>query len=566
MSWLLVVLWSRILWPAWRWSARKFNQARRALGKHEVWYWLAAWMCCAGLAYAILKLPPTKVAVLIVGMIALAVFIRRLEWGIVAVMIFVASFIHHAALPRPFALGGMGPNGPETLVIIMLGITFFQACRQRKVRLFQSPMTLPLILLYVAVGMSMVESYRMFKSSVEEDLFSFSQIYSNARPMFYYAFFFVVAFGIQTQRQLRIVLRAVVWIGAIVSAMIVVQCYLGTHGKSLFIGGQFQQSYTEAFSPDQQEIARSIPPGLAPICIFFLVSVAAAGYQKSRAGLMSALAGAVLGVGIVFSFYRSFMVSSLLGIFIMWVASPLAAKRRLMAYGSLVVLMAVLGTVAGGALVQASTGSDVLGLVTSRFTSAFTSKTYAVDESYRNRVREDQEAIQNIKKNPIIGIGSGTPRQYLHWTRPGTYTQVLYPIYYIHNSYLETWEVYGLLGIVSFLWISIAFLIRCIVVFRRVEHPSWKAVAIGCFAGYIGFLIRSNTQPHIMHDVYYIVTCALVWGIIEVIARLHEEGRLTEASDPAAETSGETPALPRSRAKFRGRLVPQRAFMRGRNA
>ncbi len=555
------------MWPAWRWSSRSIGLARRSLGKHEVWYWLVAWACCGGLAYAILQLPPTKVFTLVFGLIALAVFVRRLELGIVAVMVFVASFIHHASLPK-LALGGMGPNSPELLVIIMLGIVFLHSCRHRKVRLFQSPITLPLLLLYVAVMMSMVESFRLFKTRNEADLFSLSQIYSNARPMFYYAFFFVVAFGIQTQRQLRFVLRTVVWIGAIVSVMIVLQSYLGPHGKNLFIGGQFQQSYTESFSPDQQEIARSIPPGLAPICIFFLVTIAAAGYQKSRAAIISSMAAVILGVGVIFSFYRSFMISSLLGIFIMWLASGAEAKRRLMVYGTVVVLVTVLGTITIGTFVQAGTGSKVVSLVTLRFVSLFTTETYAVDESYRNRVREDREAIENIKRSPIIGIGSGTPRQYLHWTRPGTYTQLLYPIFYIHNSYLELWEIYGLLGIVSFLWISIAFLIRSFVVFRRVPHPSWKAVAIGCFAGYIGFLIRSITQPHIMHDVYYIVTAALVWGIIEVISRLHDEGQLTEGNeDPVTSASSEVPALPRPGARLRGRVgLPQRAFMRGRSA
>ncbi|GEM_PF-6844666 len=521
---LAAMFWDRLVLRPWRWSGRSVRRLRIALGKRQVWYWVVCWALCGALAAAIVRMPPIAAVAPIAGAAIIAVLAKRLEFGIVAVVILAASILHHEAIPQPIKIGGFGPNTTELLILSMLVIIFLRSCRDGKFLLFKSPITLPLILIFISVMVSMVESYRLFKTGIDQDLFYYGQIYNNARPMFYYTFFFVVAFGIHTERQLRWVIRAIVWVGVGVSIVVALQYYLGPHGITLFIG----RSYTHSFSPDEQEIARSLPPGLAPICVFFLVSVAYAGYQRFRAGLVSTLTAAILGVGLLFSFYRSFWVTSLLGILIIWLASNGVAKRRLVVLGAGAILLTIIGGLAIDNISSSreSSARSVSSIVTERFMSVFESDTYATDQSYRNRVRENRMAIEKIKENPIFGIGSGTPRQYLSWTRPGTYTQVFYPVPYIHNSYIEMFMVYGLIGIVGFLWISIFFLIRCFRLFCVLKSDSWKAVTIGIFAAYVGYLIRSWTQPHIVHDVFYIITTALVWGIIEVISRLHGQEAL----------------------------------------
>lgn len=555
---LLVLLWSRFIWPAWRWCKRSVRLVRKFLGRHEVWSWVVAWGCCAGLGYAILQAPPEKVGVAVVGAILLAFLLRRLEWGIIAVAVMVASFMHHGAIPRPISLGGMGPNVAEILILAMLAVVFARSCRRGKFLLFKSPMTLPLMLLYLSVVMSVLESYRLFKLVTAPDLFYVGQIYSNARPMFFYLFFFIVAFGIQTERQLRFVLRASVWVAAIVGLMVAAQYYIGPQGVSLFIGGGWSAGYTASVSPEEQAVARSMPPGLALICMFFLITIAHAAYRGSRSGIVNLLGALPLGAGLVFSFYRSFWVSTFVGLFVIWMACSAVVKRRLLVYGAVVVVVTVFGTVSFAKLVPGKAGQDFARVLADRFTSLSQSSTYEVEDSLQARLRENRMAIQRIKENPIFGIGSGTPRQWSEWVRPGTYTRIVHPLYFIHNSYLELWMVYGILGFVSFVWLSIIFLLRCFVLFRTVQNPAWKGVTIGCFAGYIGFLIRANTQMHIVHDYYHIVACAMVWGIIEVIARLHSQGQLSKDDNDSIAPEPETPAPYRLKRRSYVGLAPRR--------
>lgn len=549
------------MWPAWRWCKRSVRLVRKFLGRHEVWYWTAAWGCCVALAYSILQAPPERVGAAVVGAVLLAVLIRRLEWTIIAVIIMASSFMHHGAIPRPVSLGGMGPNITELLILAMLAVVFARSCRRGKFLLFKSPMTLPLMLLFVSVIMSVLESYRLFQQATAPDLFYVGQIYSNARPMFFYTFFFVVAFGIQTERQLRFVLRASVWVAAIVGLMVAAQYYIGPRGISLFIGGGWSAGYTASVSPEEQSVARSMPPGLALICMFFLITVAHAAYRGSRSGIANLLGALPLGAGLIFSFYRSFWISTFLGLFIIWIVSSAIIKRRLLVYGVAVVVVTILGTVSFAKLVPGSAGENFARVLANRFTSLSQSSTYEVEESLQARFRENRMALQRIKENPIFGIGSGTPRQYAERIRPGTYTRVIQPVYFIHNSYLELWMAYGILGVVSFLWLSIVFLVRCAFLFRSLQQPSWKAITIGCFAGYIGFLVRSATQPHIVHDTYYMVVTALVWGIVEIILRLHNEGKLSETGDDPAPPQAKLP--PRLGENRKGQVgLSRRAYWR----
>jgi len=336
---------------------------------------------------------------------------------------------------------------------------------------------------------------------------------------------------------LKLTLRLVMWLAAIISLMVVIQYFLGT-GKSLFLGGQYSPGYTRHFSSEEQEMARSGPPGSYPMLVFFLVATTGAAYRGFRGGVVNAMAAALLGIGVLFSYYRSFWISSLLGVAIVWLIGDREVRRRLPVFAATTLMLVVVGGMLAGRLGARTAGEKFSRLVVQRFTSIFERQTYETDESFQNRMKENRYAIQQIKRSPVFGIGADAPRQYKEWTRPGFYTKVIYPLYYIHNSYLELWMVYGLLGILSFIWLSIVFLVRSFTLSRRARDPTWRVLAVSFFAGYIGFLVRCYTQMHIMHDYGQMVTVALMWGVIEVLWRLHIQADLQEARDHLPSQSG----------------------------
>lgn len=525
---------------------RLVRRIRVFLGRHEIWYYLITWAACVVLGRTIMVASPVKVVAAVVGLGAMAFVTRHIDLGIVAVMLLSASFMHPGAIAHPITIGGQGFHASELLIITMLITVLVRSLADKRFEFFKSPITLPLLALCGAVLMSIVVSYVNHLADPRGGSWAYRVAYNTTRPMFSYLLFFPVAFGLRDRMQLNRVLRLTMWITAGVSVLVVIQYFIAPSGKSVFLGGQIAD-FTTALT-DDANIARTTPPGSALMLALFLLAVANVAYRGWRESPVQVLTASVLGIGLLFSFYRVFWFSSFLGIVIIWLASNKVVKRRLPVMAIIALMLAVIGSILVTKAVPSSSGRNFSRALANRFVSIFKSETYLIDESFQNRVRENKHAIQQIKKSPIFGIGADSPRQWGQWTRPGVYTKIRYPIYYIHNSYLELWMIYGLPGIVSFLWLSIAFLVRSFLLFRRTRDPSTKAMAIAFFAAYVGFMQRSLTQMHIVQDHYHMMTVALMWGVIEVLWRLELAEKACareETADEIVPVSTETGSLRR---------------------
>lgn len=511
-----------IWWP----GKRLLRRIRKFLGRHEFWYWTVTWVGCGLLGTAIVMVSPVKVAAGILGTLILVICMRRLEFGVVGLMILGASFMHPTALPQPITLGGQGLHAIELLLLGMLAVVFVRAFGQRRLEFFKSPITLPLILFGAAIIMSMFVSYIQYRAN-RIGYWSFRAAYNDARPMFVYLVFFVVAFGIRTEKQLRIILVSLIIISVVISLMMIAQSFIGAGGTKLFIGNEWNRNIVREADVGDVEVARTEPPGLGPITVLFPIALACAASLGFRKGAVYLSAAAVMGIGLMSSFYRVFWVASLTEVAIVWLLAGNKVKIRLPAYGILALILALSGMLAASRVVPLAGAEKFPHALAERALSIFSEETYTTSGSYQGRVQENRTAIAQIKDSPILGIGSGTPKAYRQWTRPGVWTRIIYPVYKIHNSYLGLWTMYGLLGIVSFVWVSVAVLLRSFLLFRRLRDPMWQSVALGFFAAYIGFLWRCITQMHATNNIHHILSVVVMWGFMEVLWRLHEEGVLS---------------------------------------
>ena len=483
---------------------------------------LAVW-ASGVLAWGILFAAPARVATTLLGGAFLAIVWRRLEFGIIAVMLLAASIMYPGAIPKPFTVGGQGLGITEMLVFFMLVVVLVRCAADRKFEFFKSPITMPLLLLFGAILLSIVVSYAAHLQNPRGP-WRFPHVYNQARPLFHYLLFFVVAFGIQTERQLNLILRVLIWTAVVVSFLMMVQYFLGTSGPSVFIGRAGALTVTHAVSPEEQGVARSLPPGLPLMVIFFFLTLTNAAYRGLRSGAVSAVAAAILGMGLIFSFTRNLWVLTLVGILVVWAASARPVKRRLslLVLGTLAV--AILGSVSVATLAPGAAGRRFSKALSERFFSTFQAKTFR-SSSLQDRFRENRYAINQIKEHPVFGIGVGTPVQYKAGADPWKGTTVITPIYWIHNSYLELWMVYGLLGFVSFTWLAVAFLVRGFLLFRRAREPAARCLGIACTAQFVTFLGSSTVSMTILHQVPDMVAAALVWGIVEASWRLNEQAQ-----------------------------------------
>lgn len=523
---------------------------------------LTIWASAAlawGVQSAFVSVSWQRLAASILGGIFCIAVVKRLELGIIAAVVLAASIIHPDVVPRPVTLGGKGPRVTELLILFMLVIVYVRACYTRRFEFFRSPLTVPLLLFFVSVIVSMVVSYQSHLRAGTGP-WDFHNAYNLVRPIMHYLLFFAVAFGIRTEAQLRIVLRTVVWIGVIVAILMVAQQFVGQKGVKLFIGGPVTGAYVFKLAgdvPEEQvgDVLRFAAPGLSIILFLFLLSLTRASYGGLRVGAVHTAAAAMLGIGLIFSFTRHFWISTALSVVLISLFVERTARHRLILFAATAVAVAVISGALMGNLAPGSAGGRFAVALRARFASILEPEKTLRSESLENRASENRYAWRVIKQHPIFGIGVGNAVSYKEWAHPYLTTRYLYPVYWIHCSWLELWMVYGLLGVLSYVWLSVAFLARSFLLFRRSRDPSRKAVAISLFAAYIGFLERSITQMHILHDPHHIVAMALIWGIVEVMWRLHAE---EEERVPEVEQPGLVHGLP---GRGQPRRVPQVAYL-----
>ena len=110
------------------------------------------------------------------------------------------------------------------------------------------------------------------------------------------------------------------------------------------------------------------------------------------------------------------------------------------------------------------------------------------DETLAARWEEARYAWVHISQHPFLGIGIRTP-----------YRPEFFPgdelTYYIHNSYIWLWLHVGLLGILSFLWLSFAFLKRGFQSWHTLSDPSWASTMLGFTLAYAGMMISNLVAP-----------------------------------------------------------------------
>lgn len=473
------------------------------------------------LAHGILNSSPTKMVVAVSALLFGFFFARRVEYGIVAVLIVAASVIYPAAVPKPLTIGGQGLHFTELLITFLVVVVSIQSLAHKRLEIFSSPITVPLLLLFMSVLISFIVKYHSYVVN-HEGLFPWREVYNIARPMFHYVLFFVVAFGLRSERQLRFVIVTLTIATMIVSLLMVAQYIVGPNVR-LFFAPKWAESSVrvESLSMDEQDVTRSLPPGLYAIPFVLITTLVLACTEKKRARWFYGIACIASGTGLLFSFTRNLWVLTCMAIISVWLLSKWDVRRRLSVFLAIIFCVIIFGSIGLLEVFGGKSAENFSKAIVNRFTSSFVG--LKVNSSLQDRAKENASAIRLIKSDPILGVGLGTPLVYKQWTRPGRNTKVIFPWIEIHNSYLELWAVYGILGLVSFLWISVAFSIRCFIVFRRARDAFHRAIALGMLSSQIIYMLTATVAMTYLHHTSAICITAAMWGIIEVIWRLEKE-------------------------------------------
>lgn len=477
--------------------------------------WILAVTLAALLARSILSLSPTKVVAIFLAGCLMGIIWRRIEVGIVLLLIMVATIFYASVFPKVITIGGFGPWGAETLLIALIGVGTVRFLANRNSIFPRSPVTLPLVVFYISIIISMANSYFNYLQN-PRGWFDFKTVYNTCRPLFFYLFFFVIAFGLQTERELKVVLKSAVVMSVIVSILMVVQAALGTSHR-VFFGTEWSPKFVNPLSPEEQEVARSLPPGLSLSQMIFIPVLYLTACQKGKSAFVYGIAYLCMLIGLAFSFTRNYWFTAAVCSVLLIILAGRGIRGRLIGITAILLVSSILLSFVVGNLMSAA-GSEFGPAMVRRFQSLINKEAFE-SASFENRREEVRRTWPQILRNPIFGVGPGKPFYYDE-IRLKSGQKLMVEHSALHNSYLELWLVYGIFGLGSFIWLSIAFLVRAICAYRRLKNPYYKAWALGLGIAYIGFLIRANIGMHILHEPPQMLSVALSWGIIDVMLKL----------------------------------------------
>ena len=156
-----------------------------------------------------------------------------------------------------------------------------------------------------------------------------------------------------------------------------------------------------------------------------------------------------------------------------------------------------------------------------RFSRAVAEKKSGADPSLKTRIAIYKTAWALIKERPILGWGYGrkierviVEKQGLEWYRERN----LHPFtFHTHSTILEVWLQCGLIGLVAFLWLMVAFWFKAVRALRGVRNlgDRYFALYLGFLGGLGAFTLHSliTSILQLRHELLMMVFMASVMAL-----------------------------------------------------
>lgn len=334
----------------------------------------------------------------------------------------------------------------------------------------------------------------------------------------YYLTFFIVTNLIREGRQLTFLVNGIFLLGTIVAAAMVAQYVLGGSVQLVLRQvGPVQSIQGSTFG----EAVRIAPPGFAIVMVSFVAIFCIIVCEKFKPqGLLRFVQCGLLSMALLVTFFRSFWAALIVALFPATYLVRGTDRRRLIGWGVLALCPAVLVLL----VVFAAPNLPVSRLVDAsweRLSTVASIETFTGgDASYNFRRLENDYAFSAIAANPIIGLGLGASYRPLDPRLDEFGPQgIIDRTTFIHNSHLRILVQSGLVGYLSFVWLSLAFLLRGFSKWRNVPNDRMRALALGFTLVYAAVLVAAGANSIFMHA-YWTPLLGIIIGINEVILGL----------------------------------------------
>lgn len=444
-------------------------------------------------------------AALITILFAVATF-RRSELALLLILITTSSIVFEDQLPMLSA--GISLHIPDILLLGSLSLIFLRRMVEPNFRTIKTPMDRPLLFF---VGVTLLSTFIALYQSKVDPIEARRWI----RILFYYNTFFIVTNLVRDHRQLNLLIRGILIIASITAAAMVVQFALGSSVQIL--PGRVEVLATSGKS--YESVTRILPPGYSLVVVTFVVLLSLLVFDKSRTSGWIKLVGVGLtGMAILATFLRSYWSAIALVFGIIVLLAKRQDRRRLLRWAGVAVLISIviLSITAQG---PDSRGQKLISASFERFSSLLDTNTFeGKDSSVTWRYIENDYAMKSIAEHPLLGQGMGFTYRPFDRRMDQSYNVGggLDFRKFIHNGHFWIMLQSGLIGYGIFLWMSLTFIIRGFMYWRKIMVTRLRAVVLGFTLSYIAILVAAVVNSTFMQW-YWTPIIGIMMGINEVI-------------------------------------------------
>jgi O-antigen ligase len=453
------------------------------------------------LGLACLRFSPLLVLGMLAAFLLAYVTLKRPEIALLGILVATSSIVFEEQLPMLSV--GISLHIPDLLLLGSLGLIALRWLVESEFKIVRTPLDWPLLIFY---GMTLFSTFvALIHSSVDA-----VEARRWIRILSYYLTFFIVTNLVRERRQLTFMLNGLFLLATIVAAAMVAQLLLGDSIRIL--PGRIETLNTQGTV--FEDITRILPPGWSIVLVSFVAILCILVLEKFRPlGWLKFLQCGLLGMALLVTFLRSYWAVLILVFVLLGYLFRGVERQRLMGWGLLVVSLAAMLLLVVFSN-PSSRAARLVGASTNRL-SSLGGAIQGQDTSLNWRMLENGYAISTIAANPWIGLGMGFT--YRPYDRRLDISGDPYDFRkHIHNGHLWILLQSGLLGYLSFTWLSLAFLMRGFRYWRSVTNPQFKGVVLGFTLVYLAVLIAAWVNSTFMQWRWTPVI-GIIMGINEII-------------------------------------------------
>jgi O-antigen ligase len=444
---------------------------------------------------------------LLIGLVGgLAFVLLTMRWPEFGILCLVA--LHSGLIPMG-SLPALHP-GPITIQIsdvmlfVILSLVFLRATTQRGFVFFSSPLMLPLLLFIGAFLLSAVNAVLVYGVSPNLAL-------RTVRILSLWTVFIATLQLVRDGQALRRLLFGLLILTGILLAGVFLQNRLS---PLLYIemiatgtGAQASSGFTRFYYDGDMVLYAMIPVTVASLATI------KKGNQLWRIGLLGLLLYWVLK-----TYFREYWLT-LLTVCILLLGF-LSSRERIR------LLKRMVPAVIAGVLIvvvllaaQPTQVERIVQPLVARWASL--GQNVLNESSLQWRALENRYALQQINRHPVLGLGLGNAyRPPLEFEIGGTSYEWTFD--YMENGYLYIATYMGLIGLLPFLWLCAAYLLRVVRHQHEIRDDGLRAVYLGFGAAFLGMVACNFVSPTFVFGAR-LIFFPLSMAISEVILRVARE-------------------------------------------